>query len=106
MTEFMTPRSFTGYKLQLLSPYGLLHKYNPKMEPIYKELGLPSAGHGILPEGYCKYLIPLVEDVVETLDAYYKREKQEKILMKILRPEDLQRLGNYLKNSEKVSPLE
>jgi hypothetical protein len=93
--------------MQLLIPYGILRNYNPKMEPLYKELGLPSPGQvQFLQEEHKKYLLLLSEDVGKTLDVYFKRENQEKILMEILTPEGLQLLGNHLKNSEKVSPLE
>jgi hypothetical protein len=94
----------TGYKLQFLNPWGQLRKYNPRMDPLYKELGLPSTESNS--EEFNQWNKLLLKDVTYTLDVFVEREREEKNLKEILKPQRLKRLSKYLENSANVSPLE
>ncbi|PLW50552.1 hypothetical protein PCASD_01399 [Puccinia coronata f. sp. avenae] len=104
MQELKTPKSMTGYKVQFLNPWGQLRKYNPRMDPLYKELGLPSTESNS--EEFNQWNKLLLKDVTYTLDVFVEREREEKNLKEILKPQRLKRLSKYLENSANVSPLE
>ncbi|PLW32854.1 hypothetical protein PCASD_13969 [Puccinia coronata f. sp. avenae] len=96
MQELKMPRSMTGYKLQLLESWKRMVPFNEDKKLSYKELGLPNyEGHN--PEEINKWATELDEDISKTLKVYLKREKEEKNLMKILKPEGFESLMNYMK---------
>ncbi|PLW21041.1 hypothetical protein PCANC_03101 [Puccinia coronata f. sp. avenae] len=96
MQELKMPRSMTGYKLQLLESWKRMVPFNEDKKLSYKELGLPNyEGHN--PEEINKWATELDKDISKTLKVYLKREKEEKNLMKILKPEGFESLMNYMK---------
>jgi hypothetical protein len=90
------PRSVTGYKLQFLESRELTHLENEDGKPIFQKLGLPIHKEND-PEEIDKWLEELEKDISNTMEVYVKRDKEEKNLMHILKPEGFESLMNYLK---------